>query len=83
MTLSCYFRRSQLAGRSGTIYGQGYPGTQNGTGSSCGAGRVPVADRRLGTACAVAGETEAAAALAKTMVSAKMRTASFIVGNLS
>jgi hypothetical protein len=43
----------------------------------------PVADWWLEMVRVVAGETEAAAAPTKTIVRAKMRRASFIVGNLS
>jgi hypothetical protein len=48
-----------------------------------GTGRLAVADRWLATGRVVEVETEAAATPAKTTDKAKMRTASFIVGNPS
>ena len=58
----------------------GIPGMQTGPGSVSGRGRGPVADWWLGI-MEVEGET-AAATPVKTIVRTKMRTASFIVGNL-
>jgi hypothetical protein len=62
---------------TGTVSGQvGNPGAHNGT------GLWVVADWWLGTALAEECDTEAAATPTKTTESAKMRTASFIAGNL-
>jgi hypothetical protein len=55
---------------------------QYGPGKLFGVGRGLVADRRLGSTGAVLGVVAAAATLATTTVRAKMRRASFIVGNL-